>query len=240
MRKTAFISVFILSFISFIPFFACKNENKRTAYSISCELTGNEIRGVETLYYYNDSETSLSVLKFNLYPNAYREGSKYSPIIPQYYARSYYDGENYGSITVERVLSGEDELSFLIEGEDENILTVNLKNELFPDESVSVTIGFTTVLAKVVSRTGVNDKTVNIANFYPVLCARDESGFYECVYYGVGDPFFSEVADYKVEFKCDKTYVVASSGEEKKTEDFKDKITRYYEIENARSFALVL
>ena len=240
MKKTGFFLIIVLLFSFFIPFSACKKESKKTSYGISCVFDGNEIKGSETLYYYNGLETSLSFLKFNLYPNAFREGSKYSPVLPQYQNRSYYNGENYGSITIDKVsLNGED-LTFNVEGEDENVLTVHLKEELFPDESVLLTIDFTTVLANVIARTGINEKSVNIANFYPVLCARNEEGFYECVYSGIGDPFFSEVADYQVDFKCDKNYIVASSGEEIKTEDSGDTVTYYYKTENARSFALVL
>ena len=240
MRKMGIILALIIAVLSAITFSACNKDEKKTEYLISCELSGNEIKGRETLYYYNDLQTSLTFLKFNLYPNAYRESSKYSPVIPQYRYRSYYDGENYGNITIEKVFSGDNELTFSVGGEDENILTVDLKDELFPEESVTITIEFTTVLARVISRTGINGKTVNIANFYPVLCARDEQGFYECVYYGVGDPFFSEVADYTVDFKCDKDYIVASSGEEIKTEDGGEKTTHFYNVINARSFALVL
>ena len=125
-------------------------------------------------------------------------------------------------------------------GIDQNILTVKLKDELFPNERVSVSIDFTLNLANVVARTGINDRTVNLANFYPVLCAFDNGGFYECVYYSTGDPFYSDCADYKVTLTADKEYVVASSGKVISSKENQNTATRTYQLKNARSFAFVL
>ncbi|MBP5466395.1 MAG: M1 family metallopeptidase, partial [Clostridia bacterium] len=125
-------------------------------------------------------------------------------------------------------------------GEDMNILYVPLNAELFPNERVAIEIDFATDIARVIARTGVNDDTVNLANFYPVLCGIESGGFYECVYYSSGDPFFSEASDYTVNFTRDKKYTAAASGETVSEKIYGDKIISRYKINNARSFALVL
>ena len=91
-----------------------------------------------------------------------------------------------------------------------------------------------------VARTGINDDTVNLANFYPVLCGVENGAFYECNYYANGDPFFSDTADYRVTFTRDKDLVVAASGELVSETESNGKLTSRYTINSARSFAFVL
>ena len=204
-------TVLILTFA--FSFGGCsKKENARTSYEISVKLDGNRLIGSQTVNYYNDTETSIKELKFNLFGNAFRKDAKYSPVSPAHLSLAYPNGINYGGMTVQKVTANGQNLEFKISGVDANVLTVNLYEEIFPEVRVLISMDFTLNLANVVARTGVNEHTINLANFYPILCARDENGFYECVYYANGDPFYSDCADYKVEITLDKNFIVASSG----------------------------
>ena len=89
------------------------------------------------------------------------------------------------------------------------------------------------------ARTGINDKTINLANFYPILCGYD-NGFYECVYYGAGDPFFSDCANYKVTISAPENLVVAGGGKSKEIGVSNGKKITEFTLDNARSFAMVL
>ena len=131
-------------------------------------------------------------------------------------------------------------IEFVCTGEDQNILEVTLNREVFPNERAIIVIEYQINLANVVARTGVNDHTINLANFYPVLCAYDQNGFYECAYYGVGDPFYSECSDYKIRFICDQKYTIASSGKVTYSATENGQKTTILKIDNARSFAMVL
>lgn len=126
-----------------------------------------------------------------------------------------------------------------IAGLDENILTVALSESVFPDEQCSLEIVYTLELAKVNHRTGVTERAVNLANFYPQLCAYD-NGFYECEYYAAGDPFYSECADYSVKLVADSDYVVASSGKQTGERALGGNTERSYELQNARDFCFVM
>jgi aminopeptidase N len=86
---------------------------------------------------------------------------------------------------------------------------------------------------------GINDNTINLANFYPILCGYD-NGFYECVYYGSGDPFFSECADYVVTLTAPQQYALAGGGEKQHCQTANGKTTTKFTLKNARSFAMVL
>jgi aminopeptidase N len=74
-----------------------------------------------------------------------------------------------------------------------------------------------------------------------MLCVYSETdGFYECLYYSNGDPFYSQTADYKVSLTLSESLVVASAGELVKAKTENGVQTVEYKLENARSFSMVL
>lgn len=233
---------FILVFSALLSAFGagCGEKTARTRYTIECELVGNELTGREKVEFYNFTDNAFSELKFNLFGNAFRKGAAYSPISRQYESKAYPSGKNYGGMEISGVGCEGDKLAYEICGADENILNVKLKEEVFPNESVSVTIEYKLVLANVIARTGVNGNAINLANFYPALCGIEDGAFYECVYYANGDPFYSDCADYNVKLTSDEKFVVAASGKVVGSETGGGKRTDEYELYNARSFAFVL
>ncbi len=238
-KLATFLSV-LLCLVSVFCFSGCEKEDKLSSYEISISLDGQEIIGKQTFNYYNDTDTSVKELKFNLFGNAFRKDATYSPISASHMASAYPYGVNYGGMFVEKVSNNGSELPFEICGVDKNILLVKLPTEIFPDERISIDIAFRLNLALVISRTGANYKTINLANFYPQLCVKDENGFYECVYYSNGDPFYSEVANYSVSISLDKDFVIASSGKLISENIAGDIKTSKFELSKARNFAFVL
>lgn len=238
-----FCTLIALSFLSIsgcVQGKSCNEQSKNSTYEVSCELHEDKLTGREKVTFYNCYDNSFKVLKFNLFGNAFRKDAKFSPVSAQHYSRAYYNGVDYGEMTINKVFSESCDLEFSICGQDQNVLEVCLKEEVFPEESVAITIDFELKLANVLARTGITGRTINLGNFYPILCAVNEKGFYECLYYSHGDPFFSECADYFVNFTCGAEYVVAGSGillEEKEQNGFK---TSRYQAQNVRSFAMVL
>ena len=99
-------------------------------------------------------------------------------------------------------------------GADENVLRVSLSSPVPADGRCEFTVAYTLTLAEVNHRTGVTEHTVNLGNFYPVLCVWEAgSGFRECVYAANGDPFYSACADYAVTLTVPASYTAAASGE---------------------------
>lgn len=240
-KKIAVIILSILLVTTYGAFIGCKRlEDNVTTYDVKCSLEGNKLTATETVKFFNNTEKVFNELKFNLFANAFRKDAKYSPVSSAHKSQCYYNGISYGGMEIISVADGECALEYKISGEDQNVLIVSLTEELFPDESVAVTIEFVTTLANVVHRTGINEHTVNLANFYPILCGIDDNGFYECVYYANGDPFFSDVANYVVEFTLSDDYVVAGSGILQEKVALNNSITYKYTLDNARSFTMVL
>jgi hypothetical protein len=224
---------------SLVIFSSCKQTEKRSAYAITAEYDPESgvLTGEETVSYVNTTDTEISVLEFNLFPNAYRKDASYEPVSSVYRSVAYYDGESYGDISIGSVTGAE---RFEVGGEDQNILFVYLTDSLFPDETTEVTINFTVTLAKVNHRTGITERVVNLCNFYPVLCVWEEGkGYYECVYYSDGDPFYSECADYTVKLTVPTGYTVVASAEGEGREK-SGKTTYAYTMSDSRDFALCI
>lgn len=241
MKKTSIFLSLILALTCSVTLFACSDKTvKITEYEITATLDGYTLTASQTVNFYNDTENVFSELKFNLFGNAYRKDAKFSPVSANTTAQSYPHGFSYGDMQINAVLENGKQAEFSISGEDMNILKVNLSNEVFPDEGATVKIDYILNLANVISRTGFNDKTINLANFYPILCGIDENGFYECVYYSCGDPFYSDCANYKVNICFDKNYTIATSGKEVLHQEQANNYIKTFEIDCARSFAMVL
>ena len=242
MLKRLFISAALIlaACCAVLPNFGCVGNSARTTYEIDCEFDGKTVVGTEKVTFFNDTDNAFSELKFNLFMNAFREGAAFSPVSPQYVYQSYKWGKNYGGTEISAVRVQGESAEFTVGGEDLNVLYVPLKNQVFPNERVSVEIEFSAEIAKVVARTGINDDTVNLANFYPILCGIENGEFYECVYYANGDPFFSDPADYTVKFTRSANLTAAASGALVSETERDGKIISQYKINAARSFALVL
>lgn len=192
-----------------LPLAACGGEGPSARYDIKAEYSESEelLRCQMSVTVVNRTANAFETLPFELWANAYREGAKYRPVSELYAPAAYYDGESYGGITVTSVEGG----AFSVGGEDENILYVTPEDPIYPDESGTFAMTFEVKLAHIDHRLGIGERAVNLANFYPILCAVREGGFYECVYSENGDPFVSDCADYSVELTVPAKFDVAGA-----------------------------
>lgn len=241
MKKIISLLLILCAALSALSISACAPADDGTASKYEIFVIYDEEKGMLTgtvaLDYFNATENELNDLKFNLYGNAYREGARYSPVSATYENLAYYAGKNYGGMQIANV---ENCAGWTVSGEDENILVVNLTAPLYPDERIFIKISYTLTLAKINHRTGITQKTVNLGNFYPILCAYSTEGFAECPYYSIGDPFLSECADYKVTVDLPADYVAATSGQLDSETRTNDRKQCTYTLEHARDFAMVL
>ena len=229
-----------LTLMGIIPLMGCKKSPKAyTRYEITAEYApeNSTLAGTDKVVFQNGTENAISTLKFQLYANAYRENALYSPIAPSVRDVAYYAGEDYGETAISSVNGSK---NWEIVGEDENILQVELIETLYPGDKTVLDISFVTKLAKVAHRTGVTKKTINLGNFFPILCGYGNGGFYETNYYSIGDPFYSDVADYKVRLTLPKDYTVAATGEAQEERVLETKKVCAMSVMNVRDFAIVL
>ena len=148
----------------------CKNEEiGHTRYEITAEYIpeNRTLTGTAKVTFENATDNEISVLKFQMYPNAYRQDALYSPVSNAYKNAAYYAGESYGEMVVSSVHGSK---NWEVMGEDANVLYAYLERSLYPGDKVVLDIGFMTKLAQVDHRTGVTENTVNLGNFFPILC----------------------------------------------------------------------
>jgi hypothetical protein len=240
MKKLVLYFIAAVCTLCTLPIAACaKDGGNLSQYVISATYKESEQKLYASLNftYYNDTDNEISDLKFNLWGNAYRQGATYSPVSQAYSAKAYYNGESYGEEVVEKV---ENCSAWEIAGEDENILVVNLLTPVYPQDTTQISIEYTLTLADVNHRTGVTQSTVNLGNFYPILCEYSTAGFSENPYISCGDPFVSACANYDITLTFPLKYNCASSAQMvSESKAGTNKVCRYT-LENARDCAFVL
>ena len=166
----------------------------------------------QSVDYVNEYDVELNDLYFHLYPNAYREGARFTPFTAADMVDAYPDGVSYGGINILSLKVDGKEKEINIAGQDEDILVVDFDDCLMPTARVKIDIEYTVTVPNVRHRFGYYNKTVNLGNFYPVACVYEDGEFESSPYYNNGDPFYSTVANYKVSVTAPKKYTAAMSG----------------------------
>jgi hypothetical protein len=261
LRATAFLLVLTLAFVFSSCAVSPQNALENTAkalddYKIEAVYKDETktISAVETFTFKNAAGIDTDKLCFNLYANAYRERAKYKAIATAYRTQAYPYGASWGYIDITYVKVGGVHAVFNIEGDDQNILTValnaatNSATKAEPAKTAAlqstqitlVEIGFTVALANVYDRLGYNADTVNITNWYPVLCVFKDGAFVFDDYSSYGDPFFSESSNYEVSLTYPKKFGIAHTGTLANETDTGDTLTADISARCVRDFAVVL
>lgn len=212
-RKVSVALACMLSLSPVLLFSACAGDGcERDRYTIEAEYFPEErkLDAQMTVHTSNRTDNVFDRIKFELYPNAFREGAKLSPVEENTRSAVYYDGDSYGGIEITQVSGAK---GFELGGEDCNILCVELEESLYPDECVDLQISFNAALPKANCRYGVGEHCVNLTGFYPVLCHMGENGYCEYAYAPCGDPFVSACADYSVTLTVPDTLMAVYGGE---------------------------
>ncbi len=197
------------------------------------------IEGEQRIYYENTTKELMKDLYFHLYPNAFKDSAT-SPFEASEMTRAYPNGFSKGWINILSVKEGSKKVSYKIMGKGNTNLRITPKKPIGANESIELVINFEVKLPNSVGRMGYGENTVNIANWYPILCVFDENGWNLDPYYSIGDPFYSDISYYDVSISIPKDYKLASTGNIIKTNEDKEKSNYKIEANNVRDFALVL
>ena len=206
-------------------------------YIIDVELDSHNkmYMGRQTTTYVNNTDDDLEEIFFHLYPNAFKTMDS-APIL---FNKGFNDPIGYigGYIDILDISTNEANLEYTIEGEDETLLRIELERPLEPQDKIDIYMEYEVKLPSSKDRFGYGDRVLNVGNWYPIACVYDRDGWNLEPYYKIGDPFYSDIADYKVSITTDKNTIVASSGNILTDEIKEDK--RIYQIEGKllRDFA---
>lgn len=215
---------------------------KCSNYNITCTLddTDKTLTCTQKVRVYNNSNDDWSELKFHLYPKAFTEGAINPAVGVLYVSKAYPNGKSYGDITISSLTNCGNQTAYFTEGDDDNILVVKLENKLKSDEFTEIELNYVVNLANINHRLGYGENTINVANFYPILCVYENNKFSTNPYSINGDPFYSEVSNYKVTLNYPKKYIMACSGEVQSHSQTDEYYSSMVVANNVRDFAFVL
>ncbi|HZX21559.1 MAG TPA: M1 family metallopeptidase, partial [Clostridia bacterium] len=189
--------------------------------------------------YENMTEQPIKDLYFHLYANAFRS-SDTTPFEAEDMTRAYPNGFSEGWIELISVKKGTKKLNYKIMGKGNTNLRITPKKPIEPGASIELTMKFKVKLPNSIGRMGYGANTVNIANWYPVLSVLDENGWNLEPYHSIGDPFYSNVSEYKVNISIPEQYKLASTGNIIKESVSKNRKTYKIRADNVRDFAFIL
>ncbi|MBR1987804.1 MAG: hypothetical protein IKA36_02065, partial [Clostridia bacterium] len=216
--KKVFLILF--SFVALFGFSACGKKKEYdivnpdlTNYNIEIEFdaTSKKAECSMVLDYVNDTETVLSYLCFNLYPKYFMEGYTDKVVSNTKLNQAYPNGMSYADFNLNRVMVENRDVEIKYANQDQTILQVDLNKNLVPDTRIEVLVDFDFVLPNCCHRFGYGENTINLANFYPILCVYEDGGYKMNEYNSNGDPFYSEIANYDVKLIVDEEFVVAGT-----------------------------
>lgn len=162
--------------------------------------------------YVNDTNEELNEIYFHLYPNAFRHKDK--PVFPpEELERAYPNGFSPGEIRFENISIKDKPADFIIGGFSDNTLKIMLDESLKPDEKIRIDMEYLVLLPNSPARFGYGENTFNFANWYPIACVYADGQWHLDPYYAIGDPFYSNISNYRVEITAPKDYIIAATGE---------------------------
>lgn len=237
----AVMAVFALCCVACTPDALQKAAAQADDYTIVCSYDNatHTLSAVQTMQLCNRSDNSFSAVKLHLFANQYRKDAANGVVPASYKAIAFPNGESFGDITVDSAKVDGQAVPFVVEGEDADILSVPLEKEWFPNDKVTLELAYTVQLANIKHRLGWTDNTVNLGNFFPIVCHVEQDNFDCTPYFNIGDPFVSEVANFDVTLKIDSSFVVASSGNLQEAASEGQFVTYRYTAEAVRDFAFV-
>lgn len=185
-----------------------------TEYRIDVELDekNKTYTGWQYTTFTNTTGLPLEEIYFNLYPNAFRDLEGAPIMLTQEFTDPLRYDKGYIDILEVSIDDRNLDLLYEVVGENNTLLKVSLDNKLEPGDKIELFLGYDAKLPNVKERFGYGQRAMNFGNWYPILCVYDEDGWNLEPYYNLGDPFYSDVANYKVSIKTTKDMVVASSG----------------------------
>lgn len=214
---------------------------KANAYDIRVVLKpeSKTLQVEQRIQYINTENVELKELYFHVYTNAFK-AKETAPFLFDDFDRAYSRGfePGYTEFSAIKDKAGKD-IKYSLQGEGNTILKLELPAALKPNDVIELTMNYTVKIPPANERFGYGDTNFNLGNWYPVAAAYDSQGWNLDKYYAIGDPFYSDSANYDITIQAPKEYIIAASGVcvSDKTEG--DNRTWVFEANNMRDFAFI-
>ncbi|HZG17874.1 MAG TPA: M1 family metallopeptidase [Candidatus Bathyarchaeia archaeon] len=178
---------------------------------------------------------------FHLYPNAFENekrltGAKWDYLLGE--------DRQPGKMMIGQVLVDGQAVTAARIGEDRTILEVPLGVGRKDHPVRQIDMQFELIVPLNDGRISYNDHAIWLGNWLPILAIKDAAGWHLDPYYPMGDPFYSDIADYHVTVTLPSGYQLASTGLESKAvmTEWRPSGGKRYELDarNVRDFAMVV
>lgn len=195
-----------------------KADEKISTYEIEAELSSDNktLSCTQTLRYINNDKVGLDELYFHVYPNAFKSKAT-APFLFDDFSSAYKNGflPGFADIVSVELIKGDvaQRLQSSLSGDDSTIMKVVLPNTLNPSMDIVLRFKYNLTIPPAGERFGYCEGSYNLGNWYLIAAVYDNDGWNLDKYYAVGDPFYSDVANYKVKLKAKKDYTIAASGQ---------------------------
>jgi hypothetical protein len=209
---------------------------ERSLYEIACKLKedGSGLNCIERLTYMNSTRDTLYEIILNIYPNAFLTPDAVSSSE----FRSVYGSRfSEGSLDMKRVSLNGVPSYYEYKNEKKTLLSVPLLLELRPGESAELLLEFDVTIPKANYRFGTGRHATMLGNVFPIAAVY-ENGWRTDGYYPIGDPFFSDVSDYKLAVQLPREYTFACTGSIVSSIESKDTVTYFVSAPGVRDAAL--
>lgn len=196
-----------------------KASKNLTTYTINATLNDNyTINANQTINYVNNTQTNLDNICLHLYARAFRETAIIRPYTNLNKASCFPNGISYGDIAISKVNVNGNSANFEFVGSDSDILKINLANPLKEKDKLNIELDYDLTLPNSTHRLGYYNNTINLGNWYPIVCAFESGQWNTTPYYSTGDPFVSDCANYNVTITYPEKYNCYATGDKTVTD----------------------
>jgi aminopeptidase N len=169
------------------------------------------LSGTEKVTYCNRSDRTLDVIYFHVYPNAFNKNETV-PVMFNDSSYAYPNGFSPCYIEISNVSVDGKKIKYSVSGADSTTLKLELKKPIRSDKYVQIIIDFQLKIPVARDRIGYYDGSYLFGNWYPIAAVYDNTGWNLDPFYDIGDPFYSDSANYQVKITLPDKYIIASTG----------------------------
>ncbi|HMU06762.1 MAG TPA: M1 family metallopeptidase [Kaistella sp.] len=224
MRKLLLTIVFsAISIFSFSQQNAYYQQSAKYKMDIDIDAQNFTYQGNQTLTYINNSPDELKVVYFHLYWNAFKPNSMMDQRVQSQGkngdSRLQTNGvsrlasipkEEEGAQNIHWIKQNGKDLKFEIQ---ETIMKVELNTPIKPNSSTTFTMEWDAVIPQQIRRSGRNNREgidMSMTQWYPKIAEYDYDGWATFDY--IGREFHAPFADFEVNIKIDKDYIIGAGG----------------------------
>lgn len=202
------------------------------------------LKGQLRLHYLNNTEDTLHELKLWLYPNALAAAAEAeaqaspapspSPAVTGTPAPT----ATHCLTLTDLTLNGE--TAYYTLSEDGALLSIPLSADLLPGEQATLYLSYSIAIPAAANFFGYTDNSVMLGWAFPTAVMYEDHAWRLDEFNLLGDPFYSDVADYKVIVARPEAYSLAATGSVQEERTEKGTALSYVTAEKARDLTITL